>query len=97
MPLVKLRWAGQITVPAELREQFALEEGACLEAEAVQGGILLKPMAVIERKKAWQRVLDVMASVHAKQPPSDKTPQEQEEEIAEMIKAFRREHAPDRP
>jgi hypothetical protein len=54
-------------------------------------------MAVIERKKAWQRVLDVMASVHAKQPPSDKTPQEQEEEIAEMIKAFRREHAPDRP
>ena len=78
MPLVKLHRAGQITLPAELWEQFALEEGAYLEAEAVQGGTLLKPMAVIERKKAWQRVLDVMASVHAKQPPSDKTPQEQE-------------------
>ena len=48
MPLVKLRRAGQITLPAELREQFALEEGAYLEAEAVQGGILLKPMAVID-------------------------------------------------
>jgi len=97
MPLVKLRRAGQITLPAELREQFALEEGAYLEAEAVQGGILLKPMAIVEREKAWQRVLDVMASVHAKQPPSDKTPLEQEEEIAEMVKAFRRDHAHDRP
>jgi len=54
-------------------------------------------MAIVEREKAWQRVLDVMASVHAKQPPSDKTPLEQEEEIAEMVKAFRRDHAHDRP
>ena len=97
MPLVKLRRAGQITLPAELRERFALEEGSYLEAEAVPGGILLKPKAVVDREQAWQQVLDVMASVHAKQPPTDKPPLEQEEEIAEMIKDFRREHAPDRP
>src|SRR5215471_5393979 len=97
MPLVKVRRAGQITLPAELREQFALEEGTYLEAEAVEGGILLKPKVVVDRQHAWQQVLDVMASVHAKQPPSDKTPLEQEEEIAEMIKAFRRDHASDRP
>ena len=97
MPLVKLRRAGQITLPVELREQFALEEGAYLEAEAVEGGILLKPVAVVDRTKARQELLEIMARVHAKQPPSDKTPLEQEEEIAEMIKAFRREHAPDRP
>ena len=54
------------------------EEGAYLEAEAVQGGILLKPMAVVEREKAWQGVLEVMARVHAQQPPSDKTPLEEE-------------------
>ena len=60
MPLVKVRRAGQITLPAELREQFALEEGTYLEAEAVQGGILLKPMAVVEREQAWQRVFDAM-------------------------------------
>jgi AbrB family looped-hinge helix DNA binding protein len=41
MPLVKLRRAGQITLPVELREQFALEEGAYLEAEAVRDGILM--------------------------------------------------------
>src|SRR5712691_1859225 len=97
MPLVKLRRAGQITLPAELREQFALEERVYLEAKAVQGGILLKPMAVVERETARQDLRDLLDRVHAKQPPSDKTPLEQEEEIAEMIKEFRREHAPDRP
>jgi hypothetical protein len=40
---------------------------------------------------------DILDRVHAKQPPTDKTPLEQEEEIAEMIKDFRREHTPDRP
>ncbi len=42
MPLVKMRRAGQITLPAALREHFALAEGAYLEAEAVEGGILLR-------------------------------------------------------
>ena len=97
MSLVKVRRAGQITLPAELRERFALEEGTYLEAEAVQGGILLKPMAVVEREQAWQRVLDAMGSVVDTAPKPGQTPQEQEEEIAEMVKAFRREHVQDRP
>lgn len=96
MSLVKVRRAGQITLPAELREQFALEEGAYLEAEAVQGGILLKPMAVVEREKARQELLAIMARVHAKQSSTDQSPEQQEEEIVEMIKEFRREHAQDR-
>src|SRR5262245_27130853 len=47
--LVRLKRAAQITLPAELRKQFHLEEGDYLEAEAVEGGILLKPVAFIER------------------------------------------------
>lgn len=97
MPLVKVRRAGQITLPVELREQFALEEGAYLEAEAVPGGILLKPMAVVEREQAWQRVFDAMGSVVDTAPKPGQTPQEQEEEIAEMVKTFRRDHAQHRP
>ena len=97
MPLVKLRRAGQITLPAELREQFALEEGSYLEAEAVPGGILLKPKAVVDREQAWQRVSEAMGTVVDTAPKPGQTPQEQEEEIAEMIKDFRREHAQDRP
>ena len=97
MPLVKVRRAGQITLPVELREQFALEEGAYLEAEAVQGGILLKPMAMVEREQAWQRVFDAMGTVVDTAPKPGQTPQEQEEEIAEMVKAARRDHAQHRP
>jgi AbrB family looped-hinge helix DNA binding protein len=97
MPLVKVRRAGQITLPAELREQFALEEGTYLEAEAVPGGILLKPMTVVERDKAWQRVFDAMGQVVDTAPKPGQISQEQEEEIAEMVKAFRRDHASHRP
>ncbi len=95
MPLVKVRRAGQITLPVELREQFSLEEGSYLEAEACQGGILLKPMTVIERTQARQELRELLDRVHAQQPPTDQTPLEQEEEIAQMIKDFRRDHAPD--
>jgi AbrB family looped-hinge helix DNA binding protein len=97
MPLVKLRRAGQITLPVELREQFALEEGAYLEAEAVQGGILLKPMALVAREQTWQRVFEAMGNVTDTAPKPGQTPQEQEEEIAEMVKDFRRDHAQHRP
>lgn len=93
MALLKLRRAAQITLPAELRKQFNLAEGDYLEAEAVKEGILLKPVSVVERQKGWQRVLDVMERVHAKQPKSKKSPKEQEEEIADMIKEYRRTHA----
>jgi len=59
MALVRLKRAAQITLPAELRKQFNLEEGDYLEAEAVEDGILLKPIAVIERQKAWETVREV--------------------------------------
>lgn len=97
MPLVKLRRAGQITLPVELRERFALEEGAYLEAEAVQGGILLKPKAVVDRDAAWRQVFDAMGTVVDTAPIPGQTPQEQEEDIAAMIKDFRRDHAQGRP
>jgi len=93
MALLKLRRAAQLTLPAELRRQFNLAEGDYLEAEAVKEGILLRPVSIIEREKARKRLIAVMERVHAKQPPSTKSPQEEEEEIAREIKAFRKQHA----
>ena len=93
MALVRLKKAAQITLPVELRKQFHLEEGDYLEAEAVEDGILLKPVSVIERQKGWERVREVLDRVHAKLPPSDQTPREQEEEITHIIKELRREDA----
>ena len=93
MALVRLKRAAQITLPAELRKQFNLEEGDYLEVEAVENGILLKPVAFVEREKAWTNVREVLDRVHAKLPPSDKSPLEQEEEIAQIIKEMRQEDA----
>lgn len=93
MALLKLKRHAQVTIPAELRKQFNLEEGDYLEAEATAAGILLKPVSVIEREKAWDRVIRVMEGVHAKQPHSDRSPTEQEEEIATIVKSSRRKHA----
>jgi len=97
MALVRLKRAAQITLPAELRKQFNLAEGDYLEAEAVADGILLKPVALIEREKAWENVREVLNRVHAQLPPSDKSPLEQEEEITRIIKELRQEDAQRRP
>jgi len=93
MALVRLKRAAQITLPAELRKQFNLEEGDYLEVEAVADGILLKPVACIERQKAWEQVREVLDRVHAKLPPGEKSPLEQEEEITRIIKERRQEDA----
>jgi AbrB family looped-hinge helix DNA binding protein len=93
MTLVRLKRAAQITLPLELRKRFNLEEGDYLEAEAVEDGILLKPISVIDRQKGWERVREVLDRVHAKLPPSDQTPREQEEDITHIIKQLRREDA----
>lgn len=93
MALVRLKRAAQITLPAELRKQFNLEEGDYLEAEAVEEGILLKPVAVMDRQQARQKLREILDRVHAKLPPSDKSPREQEEEIARIIKELRQDDA----
>ncbi len=97
MALVRLKRAAQITLPAELRKRFNLEEGDYLEAEAVAEGILLKPIAVIDRQHARQTLREVLDRVHAKLPPSDKSSLEEEEEITRIIKELRREDAASRP
>jgi AbrB family looped-hinge helix DNA binding protein len=93
MALLKLRRFFQLTLPAELRKQFNLAEGDYLEAEAVEGGILLKPVAVVGREKAWNKVFEVMERVHARQPRRKKSPEQAEQEIATMVKDFRKKHA----
>ena len=96
MALVRLKRAAQITLPAELRKRFNLEEGDYLEAEAVAEGILLKPIAVIDRQHARQTLREVLDRVHAKLPPSEKSSLEEEEEITRIIKELRREDAASR-
>ena len=93
MALVRLKRAAQITLPAALRKQFNLEEGDYLDAEAVEGGILLKPIAVLDRHQARKTLRDLLDHVHATLPPSDQSPREQEEAITHIIKELRQDDA----
>lgn len=93
MALLRLKRAAQITIPAELRKRFNLEEGDYLEAEAVEEGILLKPVTVVEREQAWDTVLQAMGTVQDRMPDPKQAPQEQEEEIASWVKESRRKNA----
>jgi AbrB family looped-hinge helix DNA binding protein len=92
MALVKLRKFSQITLPVEVRRKLNLADGDYLEAEVVEEGVLLKPVAVIEKDEAWQQVFEAMERVHDRAPRRKKTTKE-EEEIARMVKAFRKQHA----
>jgi len=93
MALVKVKRFAQVTLPPDLRKRFNLAEGDYLEAEAVREGILLKPVSVVERQKAGKALAKLLALVHAKQPPSKVSPEEEEEWIAREVKAFRKQRA----
>src|SRR5712692_5431098 len=97
MALLKILRSSQITLPAELRRQFGLSEGDYLEAQAVKEGILLKPVSVVERQKAGKALLKLLDRVHAKQPASKLSEEEQEQLIVKEVKAFRKEKQPHRP
>ncbi len=96
MTLVKLRKSAQLTLPSEIREALQLAEGDYLEAEIVQGGVLLRPVDVVRREAAWRRIEEAMASVHPTPEQAAKPLDEQEREILELVDEARREHAADR-
>lgn len=89
MTLVRLRKAAQLTLPGEIRKALAVEEGDLLEASLVEGGVLLRPVAVVERAAAWRRIEEVQAGVRWQ------GPEPSEEEALKMaageVRAIRRE------
>ena len=87
MPLVKVKEKFQITLPAELREALHLAVGDLLEATIEDNVIVLKPKIVVDREQAWAKIEHAMASVQDRAANLHQSPQEQEEEIAAVIKA----------
>jgi len=90
MTLLKILRSGQVTLPVELRKQFNLVEDEYLQAEATKDGILLKPVTVVERQKAGKALVQLLDRVHARQPASSVSADEQEELIAKEVKAARK-------
>jgi AbrB family looped-hinge helix DNA binding protein len=86
MALVRLLRGGQVTLPAEVRQKLKLAQGDYLEAEVVDNGVLLRPVSVEE---AWQRIVEAPRSVRYTGPEPRPSPDEEEEWLAEEIKAAR--------
>ena len=93
LPLVKVKDKFQVTIPAEIREAMRLAVGDMLEATIQDKHIVLKPKAIVDREQAWDQVIQAMASVEDRKPKRKQSPKEQEEEIAHIVKDFRKRHA----
>jgi AbrB family looped-hinge helix DNA binding protein len=94
---VRLLRDGQVTLPLDVRQKLKLKQGDYLEAELVEGGVLLKPVADVERQQALEQMFAAKARVRPTPEQAGKTPEEQEREIFEEVKAMRREYAQGRP
>ena len=87
--LMRIRNAAQLTLPAELRKALNVKEGDYLEACLVEGGVLLKPVAVVERERAWARVVKATGKVKDTK-PSGRSAAAEEKSIACTVKAERK-------
>ena len=93
MTVVKIRKAAQITLPTKLRKALKVEEGDYLEAELVEGGVLLRPVAVVDRGTAWRRIEEARERAAWTGPGPRPSEDEVMREVIEEIEAARREDA----
>jgi AbrB family looped-hinge helix DNA binding protein len=87
---MRVRAAAQVTLPAEVRKALKIREGDYLEAEIVAEGVLLKPVAVVARKRAWERIQTAVAKVRDLKPESNENISAAEERLAAEVTAARR-------
>jgi AbrB family looped-hinge helix DNA binding protein len=90
MALLRLRRAAQLTIPLEVRAALKVKEGDYLEAHVVAGGVLLKPVAVVARKRAWLGVIRAVSEVRDRKPKRRENVKGEEERIAREVKRARR-------
>jgi len=87
MPLVKVIRHGQITLPADLREELDIKEGDYLEADIEGRTITLRPKVVMDQEQAVKALHRAMDRVQSHTEGVD--PEIIEREVAEAIRAVR--------
>jgi AbrB family looped-hinge helix DNA binding protein len=93
MALVKVGRAAQITLPAEIRKQLEVTEGDYLEAEVIEGSLVLRPVSAARRRSAWQKIREAQRSVRYVGPEPRPSPEDEEEMIFEEVAALRHKRA----
>lgn len=89
MSLLKVRRFSQITLPAKVRRKFKLSEGDYLEVKEIKEGILLKPVEMVGKELAWEKVFKAMEGVKEKKTRKQST-KAKEQGIAKMVKESRK-------
>ncbi len=89
MALVKVVRQGAVTLPAEARKALRIKEGDYLEAEVVEGELRLRPVAVVDRRAAWRRVMAIVEKDKWQGPDPRPGPDEEEQWIHDAVREFR--------
>jgi AbrB family looped-hinge helix DNA binding protein len=96
MTLIKIRERAQITLPAKVRKALKIEQGDYLEAELVEGGVMLKPVALVDRGVARARLEALLRGSRYVGPEPEPSEDEVMEEAVRAVKETRRELAKER-
>ena len=90
MTLMRMRRAAQLTLPVSVRRALNVNEGDYLEAHVVEGGVLLRPVSVVKRKRAWSGIVRAVSQVRDLRPDKDGAVTPAEDEAVRAVKEFRR-------
>jgi AbrB family looped-hinge helix DNA binding protein len=93
MTLMRVRRAAQLTLPADVRRALNVKDGDYLEAHVMKEGVLLKPVSVVERKRAWASIKKAVSQVTDRKAEKSKSAKRDEDTITREVKAARRQHA----
>ena len=96
MAIIKIRERAQITLPAEIRRALKVEKGDYLEADVVEGGLMLKPVALCRPRGGEARVKEAMDTVRYIGPQPEPSDDEVMRMVVEEIEDMRRARREDR-
>lgn len=97
MSLVKVRRAAQITLPNDVRKALDVREGDYLQAEIVEGGVLLRPVSLVDKTAAWNRLGRILGKARATRPGPEPSEDEVMNLAVQTIKDLRRGRREGRP
>ena len=92
MALVRMLRGGQVTLPAEARKALKLKEGDYLDLELTERGVLLKPVAVVDRAEAWDDLGAILDRVKWVGPGPEPSEDEIMDAVVDEIHAMRADH-----
>jgi AbrB family looped-hinge helix DNA binding protein len=87
MPTVRLLRNGQVTLPAKVRQDFALADGTYLDVEIENNRIVLIPKTLVKKDKAKEKIFEILDEVWERN--KDVDPKEVKKLVNQAVKEVR--------